>query len=834
MQISEAPTFSAASIFASKTYFGNRLLLPAMPDNNYTWRVRPIAANGIVGTWSSPATFTIKRDTRYWTNTAGATYPAQGDTVDDLRFGYEPVPGASYYRYMASTDPTSFTELDSNGPYGRVSDSTTCSFGNFRLSAIEESESSTINNWVSMAAMLDPAVVKNMYSWCEYDLDGTGPGTATAQVLPPLPDTIYWRVYPVWQLSPQTETGWNVPTRKIVGSSITRSFELEPYDNTLLSDPNYEPVAGGQCRETPGLAPDRDCLRNIGGSMSPLNPSIHSSTMQVPVFEWGAYPGVYPAHGAGPGSFRVQVARDSEFNNQVIPEAANNLIRGWMSTIGPAKRDDRADTSVGQFRFGSINRSFVLTTGLPDEGQDGNGYFWRSIPCQSSPGSTTAGPYLCSPDFYSDETEDIWSSGMRFGTPDSGALEFRKRVEVSTQVIEGFTDTTPMLRVGPKNASTFSDWQRGIQGADHYVFELSRNSSFDTFDTFKTTVPRIVPWGATPADPLEPGTWFWRVRAIDRDNLEGTWSATSTFSIAAAAPTPSADSATIGVGGTVEWSRVPGAVEYEVSWSTDQSFNSGVTTAATLQTAHFLPSTTPGSYYWRVRAKTGDSAFGPWSTPKAITILAKTAISYGTSANVVKVGSIVIVEGQLVVAGTPRNSQVVELQRKNVACAATGRYAKLMSGTSGKNLDDGFVRYRFKPTRSGCYRLAWNYATGTVYSAAFEIGARPVVTFAPQKRTVKRGQAFCSKIVSKQAITGTLRIQYKVGKVWVTAKSQRVRSMKRRTQCAAIGRGGVFPVRLVIDNMIHPRAGWKLFDTTTIGGGMIKTADSFVIIRHRR
>ncbi|MCW2920189.1 MAG: hypothetical protein JWL76_63 [Thermoleophilia bacterium] len=836
VQISESPTFSTASIFASKTYAGTRLLLPAMPDNNYTWRVRPIAANGIVGNWSSSATFTIQRDTRYWTGTAGATYPAQGATVNDLRFGYEPVPGASYYRYMVSKSPSSFTELDSNGPYGAVINPDTCAYGNSRLSAIEEDDSSTINNWVSMAAMLDPVVVKNLYTWCEYDTDGAGPGTATTQVVPDIPDTIYWRVYPVWQLSPTTETGWNVPTRKIVGSSITRSFELEPYDNTLISNPAYAPVAGGQCKDAPGLAPDEDCLRNLGGSMSPLNPTIHSSTMQVPFFEWGAYPGLYPGNlliGDGPGSFRVQIARDTEFNNQVIPTAANNLIRGWMSTIGPAKRDERAASSVGQFRFGSINRSFVLTTGLPDEGQDGNGYFWRSIPCQSGPGSADSGPFLCSPDFYSDETEDIWSPGMKFGTPDSGALEFRKRVEVSTQVIQGFTDTTPLLRVGPKNASTFSDWQRGIQGADHYVFELSRSSSFDTSDQFKTTVPRIVPWGATPADPLEPGTWHWRVRAVDRDGLAGTWSNASTFSIAAAAPTPSSDSATIGVGGTVEWNRVPGAIEYEVAWSTDGSFNSGVTTASTLQTAYFLPSSAPGAYSWRVRAKTGPNAYGPWSTPKDITILAKTAISYGMSASVVNVGSIVIVEGQLVVAGTPRNSQVVELQRKNVSCAASGTYSKLMSGTSGKNLDDGFVRYRFKPTRSGCYRLAWNFATGTVYSAAFEIGARPVVSFAPQKRSVKRGQAFCSKIVSKQAITGTLRVQYKVGKVWVTAKSQRVSAMKRRTQCAAIGRGGVFPVRLVIDNIVHPTAGWKLFETTTIGGGLVKTADSFVIVRSR-
>lgn len=827
VQISESPTFSAASIFASKTYFGTRLLLPQMPDNNYSWRVRPIAANGIVGVWSTPATFTIQRDTRYWTTNPAALYPANDANVDDVRVGWEPVPGASYYRYMASLSISGFTELETSNGYSLNEE--TCGEINLRLSAQTEDESSTINNWATYVGLFSEEVQKNLYTWCD-----------AQPVRESMPVRVHWRVYPVWKLSSATETGWTVPTRTIRGSAVQRFFDITPYDTTALTDPAIGVVDNDSCAGDAFMAGNPDCLRLIGGAMSPLNPSTNSSTMQVPYFQWGAYPHVYgfditppnaySDNGDGPGSFRVQIARDSNFNNMVKPPSAPDF-RGWIANMGPARYDAWPSTSLGMTRFGSITRSFALTTGLPDEGLDGNGYFWRSIPCQSADSLKADGHTLCHDD-YTEAVGPGQSPGIAFGTPDSGALEFAKRVQVTTQVIDGFTDTMPMLRVGPLDAGNdFTKWQRGIQGADHYEFELARNSAFDASEVLQTTVPRIVPWGATPADPLEPGTWFWRVRAVDRDGLKGTWSAASNFSVAAAAPTPSADSATIGVGGTVEWGRVPGAIEYEIAWSTDGSFNSGVTTASTLQTAYYLPSSAPGEYFWRARAKTGANAYGPWSTPKEITILAKTAISYGTSANVVRVGSIMIVEGQLIVAGTPRNSQVVELQRKNVSCAANGTYAKFMSATSGKNLDDGFVRYRFKPTRSGCYRLAWNFATGTVYSAAFEIGARPVVTFTPQKRSVKRGQAFCSKIVSQQAVTGTLRVQYKVGKVWVTAKSQRVSAMKRRTQCAAIGRGGVFPVRLVIDNIVHPTAGWKLFETTTVGGGLVKTADTFVIIR---
>ncbi len=817
VQISEAPTFSAASIFATKKYAGTRLLLPQMPDNNYSWRVRPIAANGIVGNWSTPSTFTIQRDTRYWSAADGKDlFPQNHATLDDVRIGWEPVPGASYYRYMAAITSTLFPELESTGPYGVPNDNCT-GFTNSRLSAQDVDNSSTINNWVTLGGLFDPEVIRNIMTYCERETD-------SVVWHPTFPSTIHWRVYPVWRISPATETGWDIDAEDIVGSAIQRRFNTDPYDPSDMGHAELGVVNGTPpTSDCESLA----CLRLKQGALSPRNSSVNSTTMQVPYFQWGYYPGGF---NSGPGAFRVDVARDSSFNNRVLPPGGS-MLRGWISAKGPVKRDAWASNSTGMGDFGRFHRSFAFTTGLPDEGLDGDGYFWRAWPCDSGDVVSTDNPHLewACENTYVDQTDNGDSPGVRAGTPNSGALEFNKRVEVTTQVVAGFTDTMPMLRVGPVDAGAdFAKWQRGIQGADHYEFELARNSSFDDSEILKTTVPRIVPWGATPEDPLEPGTWFWRVRAVDRDSLKGTWSSTSSFSVAASAPTPSSDSATIGVGGTVEWSRVPGAIEYEIAWSTDQTFNSGVTTASTLQSAYFLPSAAPGTYSWRVRAKTGDEAYGPWSAAKQIVILSRTAISYGTSANVLKVGTPSIVEGQLVVAGTPRNKQAVELQRKNTSCAARGSYVRLMKAISGKNLDDGFVRYRFKPTRSACYRLAWRYASGTVYSAAFEIGARPVVSFRPLQRSVKRGKPFCSRIVSKQAVTGTLRIQYRVGKVWVTAKSQRVAGMKRRTQCAAIGRGGVFPVRLVIENMVHPKAGWKLFDTTTVGGGMVKTADTFV------
>ncbi len=830
VQISNATTFGAASLFAEKIYPSTRLLLPQMPDNQYSWRVRPITSTGIKGSWSASSTFRIYHDTRYWGGAANPTsntlFPADDATTNDLRVGWEPVPGASYYRYKAVDDDSYFNNIDRLTPYGAVTAAGCPNFQGGRLSPVGDASSTTINNWATAVSLLAPDVVENLGEGCEYDHDDD-PDTDMIRAYPSLPTEIYWQVTPVWRLSSATEQGWTVKDATIYGEPVQRHFTAQRYGNAeITSGPisHVPSTAGKECRSNGANVP---CLRTLGGQMSPLNSSPHSSTMQVPYFEWGAYQGF--SVGSGPGTFRVQVAQDPEFVFKIKPAGQGDQNWGWLANKGPAERDAWPDDEDSMTRFGGFTRSFALTSGLPDEGlQDDNGYFWRAIPCQG--GTDT----VCR-DFYGSLSASNVSPAIAFGQPDTGALEFRKRVEVSTQVINGFTPTTPMLRVGPVSASSFADWQRGIQGADHYEFEIARTLAFDDGNrTLKTTVPRIVPWGATPADVLEAGTWFWRVRAVDRDGLTGSWSNASSFTAASPAPTVSSSSTTIGVGGTVEWAPSNGAIGYQVEWSADSGFATGVTTKETRQTAYYIPASAAGQLYWRVRARTGTDVYGQWSDARAITVLSPSGITYGLSRGVVAVGQTAIVEAALVVAGTLRNNQRVQLQRKTSSCEGNGRYRTITTQTTGRNLDDGLVRVRMRVMSSACYRFAWNYRTGTMYSAAFAIGARPIVAFRPLQRTVKRGRSFCSRITSRQAITGMLRIQYRVGRVWVTSKSQYVRGMKRRTQCAAINRGGVFPVRLVIENMIHPRTRWKLYDNTMIGGGYVKTADSFVIIRHRR
>src|SRR5690606_9769103 len=147
--------------------------------------------------------------------------------------------------------------------------------------------------------------------------------------------------------------------------------------------------------------------------------------------------------------------------------------------------------------------------------------------------------------------------------------------------------------------------------------------------------------------------------------------ATSSFSVGAAAPTPSSSSQGQGVGATVEWSPIPGAVSYEIAWATSSSF-SGATVKETRQTAYHIPSSTPGNFVWRVRAKIGDDAYGSWSAARSVRILSPTRIPIGVSRGTVNSRSIAIIEGQLIVAGSTRNGQRVYLERKNATCNENG------------------------------------------------------------------------------------------------------------------------------------------------------------------
>lgn len=70
---------------------------------------------------------------------------------------------------------------------------------------------------------------------------------------------------------------------------------------------------------------------------------------------------------------------------------------------------------------------------------------------------------------------------------------------------------------------------------------------------------------------------------------------------------------------TLKWSKVPGAVEYEVDMSFDRTFAKEVKTVVVRDTEFVIADTPVGTVYWRVTAKV-DGQLSPWSKPATFTV----------------------------------------------------------------------------------------------------------------------------------------------------------------------------------------------------------------------
>ena len=153
-----------------------------------------------------------------------------------------------------------------------------------------------------------------------------------------------------------------------------------------------------------------------------------------------------------------------------------------------------------------------------------------------------------------------------------------------------------------------------IKTAAKYEFQLSADrdfgsvvlgqgkGSFQTLNTF-----------ATIEKTLPNGTYFWRVRAIDKRDDAGPWSRTRTLTISWSdrptllGPAPGATVSYPSTPLVLRWSRVPHAYKYLVEISTDPALASPIVRGLgggvpeTSGTVLAPPGTlTPGRYYWAV------------------------------------------------------------------------------------------------------------------------------------------------------------------------------------------------------------------------------------------
>jgi hypothetical protein len=224
-----------------------------------------------------------------------------------------------------------------------------------------------------------------------------------------------------------------------------------------------------------------------------------------------------------------------------------------------------------------VGSSFTPATDIPP-----GTYYWR-IHCvnECGPGAWSSSRKL---------TIGAPASAPTPGTPPNNAI---------------ITDTTPTLT-----------WSV-VPGATFYRVQLTGGTC--DFTTPLTDTLVLSPM-LTIVTPLEPGTYCWRVQAINNFG-PGPWSAPQTFTVRALSPpippdlsNPPDHSQTCDTTPTLGWSPVVTAFSYELQIDDGAcDFAPPVVDVTVPVTSYTVsPALLPGTYCWRVRA-INESGPGAWS-----------------------------------------------------------------------------------------------------------------------------------------------------------------------------------------------------------------------------
>ncbi len=117
---------------------------------------------------------------------------------------------------------------------------------------------------------------------------------------------------------------------------------------------------------------------------------------------------------------------------------------------------------------------------------------------------------------------------------------------------------------------------------------------------------------------LSDKRYWWRVRARQEHSGWEDWSETGTFIVSVGTPVPLSpvDDTVATNTPTFTWSPIPNALKYRIQVDEYNTFYTPIVDDSTItQEEYTLLDTTllDGSYFWRVRVKTGDNEWGDWS-----------------------------------------------------------------------------------------------------------------------------------------------------------------------------------------------------------------------------
>ncbi len=157
-----------------------------------------------------------------------------------------------------------------------------------------------------------------------------------------------------------------------------------------------------------------------------------------------------------------------------------------------------------------------------------------------------------------------------------------------------------------------------VPGAAKYKLEIDDEETFTTLIYSQDNIPTT---SHQPLTKLANGLYYWRVIPFDIAGVRGAESEIRSFTMAygiALADRPQQLAPANGseplFTPTFEWTALAGAQYYQLQYSTDETFQSGVTTVDTRSTTHSIAQVANDvNIYWRVRARS-NATYTEWST----------------------------------------------------------------------------------------------------------------------------------------------------------------------------------------------------------------------------
>ena len=193
------------------------------------------------------------------------------------------------------------------------------------------------------------------------------------------------------------------------------------------------------------------------------------------------------------------------------------------------------------------------------------------------------------------------------------------------------TNTSPTNGATNRPTTTTIDWS-SMTGNNGYLYELDTSPNFNSA-LYEQGGTGVNTSAKSLSNLLFGTTYYWRAavtNTIDTSNYGATWSFTTEYQLllAPVLVSPLDVSINIPVASTaLVWDSIANVNSYEVMYSTNSSFTSGVNTTTTTQLSTTITNLTGNTtYYWRVRG-TNNGGHSPWSTVWSFTTEAQVVVT---------------------------------------------------------------------------------------------------------------------------------------------------------------------------------------------------------------